>query len=425
MVTMADTAFRDPGVQLVPRTSAPATEYAEYKALRDKFKQDALGLLEPAIRASTVAALDGLPYPVKFRNQGALDEWKCLFKAHEWSLRMWDAWAQARSTCLDCINELCWEVDQRLHPHSRYQRSPGWPDAGFATVVRWAANIHFERKRGALIETTPALDTLLMHSDIDDTLPMQLFSPPFSAQYLQMNRATAEHFRTADDCADQRWIDGIFCFVSKPASSDDPDKFIPVIELVIIHVSKDKGISAQLLRGPMITPDETVTQWADAILAPQGRQRTPQDAVLMKLINNMVKVFLYLGLKDARREISSEYSAALKRLTAVGPKKQAKLQRHLESLYDRITVGPASVPTLPPAPGTAGIRAPHWRRGHFRAQPYGPARSSRKLIFVAPILIHAERLSGQAPPPKAYALTTGRARPSRAAGGQQQTKQRI
>jgi hypothetical protein len=419
---MADTAFCDLGVELVPRASAPATAYAEYKAIRDKFKQDTLGQLEPAIRASTVAALDGLPYPVKFRNQRALDEWERLFKAHEWSHRMWDAWAQKRSTCLDCINELCWQVEQHLHPHPRSRRPADWPDAAFATVVRWAANIHFERKRGALIETTAELDTLLMHSDIDDTLPMHLFSPPFSAQYLRLNRATAEHFRTAEDCVEQRWIDGIFCFMSKPDSSDDTNKFIPVIELVIIYVTKDKGIRAQLLRGPMITPDETAAQWTNAILRPQGGKPTLQDAVLMKLISNMVKVFLYLGLKDARREVSSEHSDALKRLAAVGPKKQAKLQRRLDSLYDRIAVGPATSPTIPSTLGAAGIRAPHWRRGHFRVQPCGPARSSRKLIFVAPILIHADQLGGHAPPPKVYELTTGRARPLCAASGRQQTK---
>jgi hypothetical protein len=217
--------------------------------------------------------LDGLPYPITVRNQGALDAWQQLFKAHDWSQRVCDTWATPRATCLDYINELCWHVDQRLHPHPLSQRPSDWSDTAFATAVRWAANIHFERKRGALIETTPA--------------------------------------------------------------------------------------------------------------------------------------------------------DALKRFAAVGPKKQAKLQRHVASLYDRITVDPADAPTLPPALGTAGIRAPLWRRGHFRSQPCGPARSSRKLIFVAPILIHAERSNGQVPPPKAYEITTDRARPSRTAGRQQQTKQRI
>jgi hypothetical protein len=55
---MADTAFRDPSVELVPRASAPATAYAEYKALRNKINLDILGGLEPAIRASTVVTLD-------------------------------------------------------------------------------------------------------------------------------------------------------------------------------------------------------------------------------------------------------------------------------------------------------------------------------------------------------------------------------
>lgn len=422
---MADTTFHDPNVELVPRASVPATEYAEYKAIRDKINREALGQVEPAIRASTVTTLDGLPYPVKFRNQGPLDEWQQLFKARDWSQRMWDTWATPRAACLDCINELCWHVDQRPHPHPLSQRPSDWPDTAFATVVRWAANIHFARKRGALIETTPALDTLLMHSDLDDTLPMHLFSPPFGAQYLHLNRATAEHFMTAEDRADQRWINGSFCFVSKPSLSDDANKFIPVIELVITYVAKDDGIRAQLLRGPMITPDQPVTQWADAILTPPGQQRTSQDDVLIKLISNMVNVFLYLGLKDARKEVRREHSDALKRLAVVGPKKRAKVLRRLESLYDRITVGPADVPTLPPPLGTAGIRAPHWWRSHFRSQPCGPGRGSRQLIFVAPILIHAEQLSGEAPPPKAYELTTGRVRTSRTAGRQQQTKQRI
>lgn len=411
MVTMADTRSGVPETELVPRASVPAAEYAEYKVLRHKLPTSTLGQLDPAIRASTVVTLDGLPFPVKFRNQGALEEWRRLFTAHEWSRRVWDDWASARATCLDCINELCWQVDQHLRQHSRYQRPPGWADSTLAIVARWAANIHFERKNGALIETTPALDALLMQWDIDDTLPMQLFSPPFDAQCLQLNRATAEHFRTFEDRTKGRWIEGIFCFLSRPGPFENRTEFITVIELMIVYASNDRGISGRLLRGPLLSPEETVMEWVEGILTPENGQRATDDDVLIKLINNMVKVFLYLGLKDARKEVNTEHSAALKRLAGVGPKKQAELQRRIDSLYDRITVGPASAPAILTAPGAAGIRAPHWRRGHFRAQPCGPARSSRKLIFVAPILIHADQLGGQAPAPKAYELTTGRARP--------------
>src|SRR3990167_5037344 len=34
--------------------------------------------------------------------------------------------------------------------------------------------------------------------------------------------------------------------------------------------------------------------------------------------------------------------------------------------------------------------AVHFRRGHFRRQPYGPERSLRKTIFVAPVLVNAD-----------------------------------
>ena len=96
---MADTPFRVPEVELVARASVPAAEYAEYKLMRHRLPTSALGQLDPAIRASTVVALDGLPFPVKFRNQGALDEWRRLFTAHDWSRRVWNDWASARATC--------------------------------------------------------------------------------------------------------------------------------------------------------------------------------------------------------------------------------------------------------------------------------------------------------------------------------------
>jgi hypothetical protein len=124
---MADTAFHNLGVGLVPQASVPATAFAEYKTIRNKFKREALGQLDPAIRARMVKTLDSLPCAVKFRNQGALDKWPQLIEAHDWSHHICDTGATPRATCFDCMNELCWQVDQYLHPHQRSQRSLDWP----------------------------------------------------------------------------------------------------------------------------------------------------------------------------------------------------------------------------------------------------------------------------------------------------------
>lgn len=57
-------------------------------------------------------------------------------------------------------------------------------------------------------------------------------------------------------------------------------------------------------------------------------------------------------------------------------------------LYDELhTDRRDSVPTG----ATVGI---HWRRGHMRNQPHGPANTLRKLIFIKPVLIHSERGAG-------------------------------
>ena len=35
-------------------------------------------------------------------------------------------------------------------------------------------------------------------------------------------------------------------------------------------------------------------------------------------------------------------------------------------------------------------------------QPHGPGWQERKLIFVAPVLIHADQMQGELPAPRAY-----------------------
>jgi hypothetical protein len=44
--------------------------------------------------------------------------------------------------------------------------------------------------------------------------------------------------------------------------------------------------------------------------------------------------------------------------------------------------------------GDGGLRRPHWRRGHFRRQSFGQARSERKLIFIRPVLVNAAHFQG-------------------------------
>jgi len=119
-------------------------------------------------------------------------------------------------------------------------------------------------------------------------------------------------------------------------------------------------------------------------------------------VSYVVRVFLYMALKQARVTPHCEYDEALRRAAGLGERKRANLLQRSASLYNGILVGPEALPLGVSEDVTGSSVAPHWRRGNFRMQPFGTGNQQRKLIFVAPALIHAEQLQGAVPAPKSY-----------------------
>lgn len=64
--------------------------------------------------------------------------------------------------------------------------------------------------------------------------------------------------------------------------------------------------------------------------------------------------------------------------------------------YGRHVVGPAilDAEAAGSAPSDSAQRevSGHWRRPHFRIQPYGPPAAWRKPIFIGPTLVRPDRL---------------------------------
>jgi hypothetical protein len=114
----------------------------------------------------------------------------------------------------------------------------------------------------------------------------------------------------------------------------------------------------------------------------------------------MREVFLYMALKQARMIERREHAVAALRLAGLGTRKRAKLEQRMASLYDGILVGPDLVLCATAGDTCRSGVAPHWRRGRFSLQAFGPGMQERRLIFVAPVLIHADQLQGEAPVPK-------------------------
>ena len=79
-----------------------------------------------------------------------------------------------------------------------------------------------------------------------------------------------------------------------------------------------------------------------------------------------------------------------------------KRQQHRQQLQESATKLVLSqevtfsrhIPNVGMRNGVGGEKSPHWRRGHFRRQRVGCGRTETKLVFIPPMLIRADRFSG-------------------------------
>lgn len=157
------------------------------------------------------------------------------------------------------------------------------------------------------------------------------------------------------------------------------------------------------LLGDTKRDDQPLGEWLNRVLdTAKGRSVETFYKPMYAAVSYVVKVFLYMALRQARSVEHREYDDAMWRIAGLGVKKRVRLLQRVESLYNGIRVGPddLSQRTL-----RMWVAVP-WRRigaaGISGCRLAGPGNFERKLIFVAPMLIHASQLQGEIPAPKSY-----------------------
>ncbi|WP_313706538.1 hypothetical protein [Massilia sp.] len=358
---------------------------------------DGLVNVGPALDCSFVTKLFGRPYPVQFRNQGALDAWERALGDTE----VWRRWQEPGTLCWQIRQELLRQLGS-MHPLS--------PAAGQLIAedrqrlaIEVSTNLKYHLSQGTVIEATPALETLLTNSDVDLSLPMSMVAPPYRAQYLHFGDVAMRYLKVPASTAPDRYFDGVFCFLTPNDGAHLPTEKGWTLELVFVSKRQDSYGGHVSLLGETDRGSTTVGDWLDEVLGPftaqpGGEFHGPMHAA----VSYVVRVFLYMALKQARMTEHREYDEAVRRAAGLGERKRAKLLQRSASLYNGIIVGPESLPPNAEAGAAGGVIAPHWRRGHFRMQPCGAGKQQRKLIFVAPLLVHADQLQGEMPAPRSY-----------------------
>lgn len=332
---------------------------------------------------------DRLPIPVRYRASGTIESWAIARRlGGRDGAKLTAALADPNHPVMELQNELDGFVTHCLG------QAPFREDERDLTEIYTQSAISqaFWLRKGVLYEPTSALHRLLEASDIASDVPLSLLRLPAPA----------------------------ICIVPEPAMRDRDDGVEAV--MVFEHASPSGWNENTRCLTFCVWPHENSPQLAlpvsffsieadgnglsiEWIIAELSAQKCLDEFSMdswRRILDYVVKVLLYLSLETAPVIHERPYSTAPRKPAALGKLKRLEQFEAIEGLYDRHVVGPA---VLPEQSGTSGsgdgsdreMRA-HWRRGHFRMQAHGPAAAQRKLIFVMPVLVRADRLGTDGSP---------------------------
>lgn len=342
-----------------------------------------MSLNEPALRH--------LPIPVRFRATGALRAWGTVIdRAGDTGRHALDALAKPRGNIVDAIKALiaCTSTHMKV-PWEETHRNE-WLSLLYMATYHLA----FWMRNGALYEPTLPLRGLLGGTDLGHDLPFHALTLPCPTLCViqppqRRNNDTDCIIVFEQDVAPDRaptrrsltfiaWRDAAHGPIADELTLPIEDEDSSLLDRYQSLANNPQEVSADWFKSPKALLDESVVNW-------------PVD------LDYLTKVLMYLKLDAAQIGQHMPYSAAPREFPGLGRRKREVRLAEIERLYDRYIVGPATWgDTGLGADGeqlTTGHELPaHWRRGHFRLQPHGPQASLRKVRFIAPTIVRADRL---------------------------------
>lgn len=265
-------------------------------------------------------------------------------------------------------------------------------------------------------QTRDSLEQRLIQTDLGDDLPCLFFRLPYPMMYIEFGETRSSPYVLHNDVSGAHVLEGVYCHETKTLVNGESRR-----QIHMMFTGSPMGKTGGLLDDAtlsirFIIPDENTSltrivslacdDAAESSRTQNLKEPSPQEREdLKQAVLHTAKVLLYLNSEEARTQDFPELSTLKQAWSRLGKSKQAKMARKMRKAYDRILVGPESY-SSPGLQGglsgsqSAGVSA-HWRRGHFRHQAYGEARSLRKLIWIQPTLVaFQEGLVAQSKPYK-------------------------
>lgn len=289
-----------------------------------------------------------------------------------------------------------------------------WEPPLLCAMMDYSRGLEWHEHKGVIYELTGPLMDLMLHTEIDADIPIRLVHPPYpmislkpaqGRAFADLGLALLESFpveeiivsRVANDSGEGEIL-GIQLLAPALTPSGKPQGGMAFFSEIFLPVAQDDEtpISARLL-DRLTLPGEGI-----------GAAETPEN--WLEFVTFLLKILLYIGVPSARQEQQLARTEALGRAEREkSPQRREKLKAAAKRLFDCIVIGPTTLPTEDHAAGDPSHRekATHWRRGFFKRQRHGEGLQLTKHIFIAPVLVRADRLAEGAavPRPKTYRVT--------------------
>ena len=128
----------------------------------------------------------------------------------------------------------------------------------------------------------------------------------------------------------------MFCFFTPP-SNRYGDGVQWTLELIFISQCQDCFSGQVTLVGDTKRDDQPLGEWLNRVLdTAKGRWIETFYKPMYAAVSYVVKVFLYMALRQARSVEHREYDEAMRRIAGLGVKKRARLLQRVEFLYNGI-----------------------------------------------------------------------------------------
>ncbi|MBU9630810.1 hypothetical protein KTE60_16110 [Burkholderia multivorans] len=382
-----------PLIQQSHRTTAPFKRSNQSNRARLAPDTPSMAVLIHEALLKTEQAADDrfarLPMPVRYRASGALS-----------------AWARVRAAA----SKSGAEFTQRLRedPISLMRSDFGtyleWWSNGSPNLFRSPddrARAHgtlcwqmFDACQGVLFEPTPPLHRLLDGAFVADDVPVGTIRLPADTMCIIPDSSWWGH---------RGGLDAIMLFRRRPGSHSGYATSDVINVLFWTDVRAESWLETGTLTIPLDDPQRTIQQFLDGVGADLAQSHEADIETINATIRNWrrvldyaIKMLLYLAAGEARVVQNCAYTNAPRDFSGLGKRKRTERLAQIEMLYDRHVIGPAvldesALPSVPTAGPHREVRG-HWRRPHFKMQPHGPKRSLRKLVFIGPTLVRADRL---------------------------------